>query len=61
MLTTAQEVYSQIGLMSPVERLRLDNMLLGDLVSRELLITSTDTAAKKDLSRSTAVLPVRLP
>jgi hypothetical protein len=53
MLTTAQEVYSQIGLMSPVERLRLANMLLGGLVSQELSITSTDTVIETDVSRST--------
>jgi hypothetical protein len=53
MLTTAQEVYSQIGLMSPVERLRLANMLLDGLVSQKLSITSTNTVIETDVSQST--------
>jgi Protein of unknown function (DUF2281) len=38
MLNTAKEVYSQIELMPPIERLRLANMLLDDLVKQELSI-----------------------
>lgn len=50
MLNTAQEAYSQIELMPPIERLRLANMLLGDLVKQELSIarpSSDPTPTKK--------------
>jgi hypothetical protein len=52
MLTTAKEVYSQIGSMPPVERLRLANMLLGDLVRQDISISTKDEVANGDLIRS---------
>jgi hypothetical protein len=49
MLTTATEVYSQIGSMPPVERLRLANMLLGDLVRQDIFISTKDEVDNGDL------------
>lgn len=51
MLSTAKEAYKQIELMPPIERLRLANMLLGDLVKQELSIARPSSDQKQTTKR----------